>query len=336
MTLYDIPLEGKHIKKKTKSILTPETNLFLGDVLTGLRAKEKYLDSKYFYDANGDKLFQQIMHCEEYYPYKCELEIFSRYGAEIASAVIDGGDEFEVVELGSGDCSKTIHLLSQLLEMRAEFIYNPIDISEQVISDLNVRLPEMLPDLQFQGLQGDYFTQLEKIYAKSSKRKVILFLGSNLGNMPVYDAMDFCRRLRGIMSAGDMLIAGIDIKKNPVTVLSAYNDKAGITRDFNLNLLTRINHELGGNFDIRAFDHFPTYDPQTGTCKSYLVSQKRQVLKLQGSRITFKEGECIHMEISQKYSLAEIEQIAEVSSFENLKSFFDRQKWFTDVIWRAV
>jgi len=276
------------------------------------------------------------MHCEEYYPYRCELEIFSRYSDEIAGTVIDGSHEFEVVELGSGDCSKTIHLLSQLLQMRAEFIYNPIDISHQVISDLNFRLPELLPELRFKGLQGDYFSQLENIYSRSSKRKVILFLGSNLGNMPVYDAMDFCRRLRGIMSAGDMLIAGIDMKKNPVKVLSAYNDKGGITKEFNLNLLTRINRELGGNFDIGAFEHFPTYDPQTGTCKSYLVSKKRQVLKLQGSRITFLEGECIHMEISQKYSPAEIEQIAEISSFENLVSLFDRKKWFTEVIWRAV
>jgi len=336
MTLENIPLEGEHIKNKPKSLLTPQAKLFLSDVLKGLRAEEKYLDSKYFYDANGDKLFQQIMHCEEYYPYRCELEIFSRYSDEIACTVIDGSHEFEVVELGSGDCSKTIHLLSQLLQMRAEFIYNPIDISQQVISDLNFRLPKMLPELRFKGLQGDYFSQLENIYSRSSKRKVILFLGSNLGNMPVYDAMDFCRRLRGIMSAGDMLIAGIDMKKNPVKVLSAYNDKGGITKEFNLNLLTRINCELGGNFDIGAFEHFPTYDPQTGTCKSYLVSKKRQVLKLQGSRITFLEGECIHMEISQKYSLAEIEQIAEISSFENLVSFFDRQKWFTEVIWKAV
>ena len=336
MNQYNIPSGVENIEKNTTSLVNPLDRLFLADVRSGLRSEKKYLDSKYFYDKNGNSLFKQIMHCEEYYPYKSELEILSRYSSEIANAIMVEGCKFDVVELGVGDCSKTIHLLTRLLLTRAEFTYQPIDISEQVITDLNYRLCKMLPDLKFKGFQGDYFQQLERVYSESAKRKVILFLGSSLGNMSAYDAMDFCRKIRIMMSPGDMFIVGIDIKKNPVRILAAYNDKDGITRKFNLNLLTRINRELGGNFDISSFEHFPTYDPQTGTCNSYLVSSKHQVLKLRGERINFSEGECIHMEIAQKYSITELKQIAEISSFNLMASFCDRQKYFRVVIWKAV
>ncbi|MGZ3929438.1 MAG: L-histidine N(alpha)-methyltransferase, partial [Mucilaginibacter sp.] len=241
-----------------------KTDQFYDDVVGGLRSSPKQLSSKYFYDAVGDKLFQELMACDEYYPTKCELEIFSEKTAEICEAIIGNGDAFDLIELGAGDATKSSFLLKYLLEQKADFTYLPIDISENVISYLNITLPVTLPGININGLNGEYFDMLKQAATISDKRKVVLFLGSNIGNMPVPEATDFCRELRKHMSHGDMVLIGMDLKKNPKTVLAAYNDKGGITRRFNLNLLERINRELNADFDISKFDHYPTYDPETG------------------------------------------------------------------------
>src|SRR6202000_1306851 len=259
----------------TPTVMTETVNLktdqFYDDVIAGLRSTPKRLNSKYFYDANGDKLFQDLMACAEYYPTKCELEIFSEKTAEIGKAIIANGDAFDLIELGAGDATKSAYLLQYLLEQKADFTYLPIDISENVISYLNITLPVTLPGLKVNGLNGEYFQMLEKAASLSNKRKVVMFLGSNIGNMQVNDAEGFCRELRNHLSDCDMLLIGFDLKKNPATVLAAYNDKEGITKRFNLNLLERINRELSADFDISKFDHYPVYDPETGACKSYLI-----------------------------------------------------------------
>jgi len=309
---------------------------FLASVFTSLSSTPKYLESKYFYDAAGDKLFQEIMHSEEYYPFNCEQEIFENHGKDLAEQILSEGNTFDLIELGAGDCHKSVHLIRHLLSANADFDYLPVDISANVIQDLEGRLPGILPNLKIHGYQGDYFSQLEAIYMRPSRRRVILFLGSNIGNMTVVKAMDFCRRTRSILSAGDLFIVGIDLKKNPVTILSAYNDKGGVTSAFNLNLLARINRELAGNIDLDSFLHYPTYDPQTGSCKSFLVSTVEQVLKIHGQEFHLDKDECIFTEISQKYTNAEIDELAEASSFTLVKRFFDTQRWFTEVIWKAV
>ncbi len=309
---------------------------FYADVITGLSATPKHLNSKYFYDAVGDKIFQELMACEEYYPTNCELEIFSEKTAEICNAIIGSGDAFDLIELGAGDATKSSYLLSYLMEKQADFTYLPIDISENVISYLNITLPVTLPGLQLNGLNGEYFQMLEKAAALSNKRKVVLFLGSNIGNMQSAEAEGFCRELRNHLSDGDMLLIGFDLKKNPATVLAAYNDKEGITRRFNLNLLERINRELGGNFDTGKFVHYPTYDPETGACKSYLVSTEEQDVKIGSETIRFARDECIFMEISQKFTVAQTDKIAKTASFKPVYHFFDGKKWFVDAIWVAV
>jgi L-histidine N-alpha-methyltransferase len=309
---------------------------FYDDVITGLRANPKYLNSKYFYDANGDKLFQELMNCEEYYPTNCELEIFSEKTAEICRAIIGNGDAFDLIELGAGDATKSSYLLQYLLEQRADFTYLPIDISANVISYLNITLPVTLPGLQITGLNGEYFDMLEKAASISNKRKVVMFLGSNIGNMKVSDAEGFCGELRNHLSAGDMLLIGIDLKKNPKTVLAAYNDKSGITKRFNLNLLERINRELNADFDLNQFDHYPTYDPESGACKSYLVSLTDQKVKINDTEtINFLKDEYIFMEISQKFTVSQTDQMAVKSSFKPVHRFYDNKKWFIDVIWVA-
>jgi L-histidine N-alpha-methyltransferase len=302
-----------------QSILNETVNLktdqFFDDVITGLRSNPKRLNSKYFYDANGDKLFQDLMNCEEYYPTSCELEIFSTKTAEICKAIMADGSHFDLIELGAGDATKSSYLLKYLLEQKADFTYMPIDISDNVISYLNITLPVTLPGIKINGLNGEYFDMLKQAATTSDRRKVILFLGSNIGNMPVADAINFSKELRKHLNKGDMALIGFDLKKNPATVLAAYNDKGGITKRFNLNLLERINRELGGNFDLAKFEHYPTYDPEIGSCKSYLISQADQIVVIGNKHIHFQKDEYIFMEISQKFTALQTGQMAEKSGF---------------------
>jgi len=308
---------------------------FYQEVIAGLKSTPKRLSSKYFYDAVGDKLFQDLMACPEYYPTKCELEIFSEKTADICEALIADGDAFDLIELGAGDALKSTYLLKYLLDQKADFTYLPIDISGNVISYLNVTLPVTLPGIKMNGLRGEYFDMLKQAASISDRRKVVLFLGSNIGNMPVEEAMEFCRELRNHLSPGDMVLIGMDLKKNPKTILAAYNDKGGITKKFNLNLLERINRELMGDFDVCKFDHYPTYDPESGACKSYLVSLEDQQVTIGRQKIRFSKDEYIYMEISQKFTTMQTNQMAKNTGFRPINQFFDRKKWFIDAIWLA-
>jgi L-histidine N-alpha-methyltransferase len=313
-----------------------KTDQFYEDVIAGLRSDPKRLNSKYFYDANGDKLFQDLMACPEYYPTSCELEIFSEKTAEVCKAIIAGGDAFDLIELGAGDATKSSYLLKHLLEQKADFAYLPIDISDNVISYLNITLPVTLPGLKITGLNGEYFDMLKHAASLSDRRKVVMFLGSNIGNMPVADAINFCKELRKHLNKGDMVLIGIDLKKNPKNILAAYNDKGGITKRFNLNLLERINRELNADFDLAKFDHYPTYDPESGACKSYLVSLVDQEVTINGKeKVKFLKDEYIYMEISQKFTVLQTEQMAAKAGFKATDRFFDSKKWFLDAVWVA-
>jgi L-histidine N-alpha-methyltransferase len=313
------------------------TSSFYQDVLRGLTSIPKRLDSKYFYDAVGDQLFQDLMNCDEYYPTNCELDIFKNHTAELAESIIGNGDDFDLIELGAGDAMKSSYLLKHLLGEGVKFTYLPIDISSHVIEELDSSLAKTLPGLKFEGLNGEYFDMLQKAAAISNKRKVVLFLGSNIGNMKVEDAEGFCRELKNHLSPGDMALIGFDLKKNPKTILAAYNDSQGITKKFNLNLLTRINRELGADFNVNQFDHYPTYDPESGACKSYLVSLMDQKVHIadHNESVSFKKDEYIYMEISQKFTVEQIKDMAAKTGFETLNYLFDANNWFTDAIWRV-
>lgn len=315
---------------------TEETCEFLRDVLEGLNADPKYLKSKYFYDAAGDQLFRQIMDLDEYYPFACEQEIFRHHAADLADNLMASDKSFDLIELGAGDCTKTIHLLKQLTAAKANYTYMPIDISKNVIDDLYLKLPKAIEGISIIGLNGNYFEMLEKASRISQRRKVILFLGSNLGNMRCTEAMEFCMRMRSLLNPGDLVIVGLDLKKDPATILAAYNDKSGVTKAFNLNLLTRINRELRADFDLAQFEHYANYDPETGSCRSYLISKKAQFIDLDGELIHFVKDEFMEMEISQKYTLTDINDLAEIGSFKTEAWFFDSRKWFVDVMWKAI
>jgi dimethylhistidine N-methyltransferase len=302
------------------------------DVLKGLQSSPKYLDSKYFYDKKGDELFQKIMHSEEYYLTNAEMDIFSNQSVQIADNVLNNTKEIDVIEFGPGDAVKSIHLLKELSGRNTIGRYFPIDISKNIINVLNKNLPKQIPQLTVEGFAGEYLDMLSEINKISSKRKLVLFLGANIGNFKFNEMPHFCKSLRSLLSPEDMVLIGFDLKKNPEKILAAYHDKSGYTKEFNLNLLRRINKELNGNFQINNFLHYPTYDPGTGACKSYLISIKDQSVKIEKTVINFEKNEPVFMEISQKYSVKEIDEILAQCGFKVETHFFDSNRYFTDVL----
>ena len=308
---------------------------FAEDVREGLSSEPKFLHSKYFYDEVGDDLFQQIMSLDEYYLTDCELEIFHNQKEKILSYFSNGGEIFELIEFGSGDGYKTKVLLEFFIEKKVKFNYIPIDISPSVLETLSEDLKKNIPELNVYPICDDYFHALEELNKVDFNKKVILFLGSNIGNFRGDNAIPFLKHLHADMRQDDQLFIGFDLKKDPQIILDAYNDKKGITREFNYNLLDRINKELGGNFDRDSFSHYPTYNPVTGETKSYLVSLKSQTVwvEILSQSFSFEKWEPIFMEISQKYSLHDIQHLAKHSGYKIEKNFFDSRNYFTDSLW---
>ncbi len=307
-------------------------NQFLTDVLQGLQSYPKYLDSKYFYDKKGDELFQKIMDSDEYYLTNAEMEIFSTQQAGIANQVLKNTTQLDVIEFGPGDAIKSIHLLKELASRKALANYFPIDISKNIIGFLDESLPKQIPGAAIHGFAGEYFEMLSAAHKISSNKRLVLFLGANIGNFKFNEMPLFLQKLRNSLSPGDMVLIGFDLKKNPQKILAAYNDSSGYTREFNLNLLSRINKELNGNFVVDNFVHYAMYDPSTGACKSYLISTKKQTVKINGAEINFEKDEPIFMEVSQKYSVNEINEFAHKTGFETIADFFDSHNYFVDVI----
>lgn len=306
---------------------------FLSDVLKGLSAETKHISSKYFYDKKGDEIFQQIMHMDEYYLTNAELDIFKSNKCEIAKIFSPDKEAFNLIEFGAGDGLKTKILLKELLNHEIPFDYVPVDISQNALDQLNSSLKEEMPNLSFQGIQGDYFEVLSRLKESNGKRNVVLFLGSNIGNFTNEEALVFTSDIGTKLNAGDLLLIGVDLKKDPRKILLAYNDPKGITAEFNYNLLRRINRELGGNFNIDTFEHHPTYDPVTGECKSALLSNIEQEVVIDDETFHFAQWEAIHTEISRKYSVKQLHKLARKSGFSIKADLFDTNQYFVDSIW---
>lgn len=308
---------------------------FAADILDGLTSTPKFLSSKYFYDERGDAIFQLIMKMPEYYPTDCEFEIFNMQQQDILDKISTGAERFRLIEFGAGDGMKTKILLKHFVEQGAQFSYSPIDISGHVLKELKSSLATEIPDLQVAPLESEYFNALNSLPNNPSERKVVLFLGSNIGNFTGALADKFLAQLRMSLNKGDMVLIGMDLKKDPEIILRAYNDPTGITRSFNLNVLQRINNELGGEFDIDKFIHWPTYDPLTGEAKSYLVSAMDQDVYIAAldRSIHFGQWEPVHTELSQKYDLAMMSDMAEKAGFEITHNFFDCKHWYVDTLW---
>jgi L-histidine Nalpha-methyltransferase len=309
-------------------------NQFLEDVLTGLSSTPKYLQSKYFYDKKGDELFQQLMASDEYYLTNCEMEILSSQTAAIADVLLQNNAKLDVIEFGPGDASKSSFLLNELMSRKALGAYLPIDISKNIITFLEDTLPAKIPGISLNGLNGEYFEMLARAGESSENNKLLLFLGANIGNFRINEARAFCKKLYNHLPENSLLLIGFDLKKNPHKILAAYNDKAGITRQFNLNLLERINRELHADFELNQFEHYATYDPLNGACKSYLISLRDQHVCIENTSVHFKKNEAVFMEISQKYDMELINEISVECGFEPVGRFYDRHQYFADVIWK--
>lgn len=308
---------------------------FEEDVYKGLTSFPKFLLSKYIYDEKGDKLFQQIMAMPEYYLTNCEFDILKHYKAAIADIINKEGG-FDLIELGAGDGKKTKILLQHLVDKDYDFNYLPVDISQHVLQELENSLKIEIPEVHVKIQQGTYFKTLENLIDYSNRRKVILFLGSNIGNLLHESAIEFLRNIQQVMNPEDMLFMGFDQKKDPQKILDAYNDTAGITEAFNKNLLSRINREMDADFDLDNFLHWETYDPESGTAKSFLVSKIEQkvVIKKLGLEISFGAWESIHTEISQKYDDAVVEWLAEEAGLTIQTSFQDKENYYKNYIFR--
>lgn len=323
----------------TKSIvLQAQTNhltAFAEEVDAGLSAPLKSLSSKWFYDDQGDKLFQAIMATPEYYLTEAERDIFQAQTA--AFLEVTNGEPFDLIELGAGDGTKTQHLIEHFVYYaEADFRYLPIDISRSALSGLTSVIKKRWPDLPFQAIQGDYFTALGNLPKEAgSRKKVVLFPGANIGNFAPQGAELFIKKLKQYLQPGDLLIIGFDLKKDPARILAAYNDSKGVTAQFNLNLLRRINDELGGTFDLNQWLHWPIYNPVTGASRSFLVSKQAQSVYVKALDKTFEfdKAEAIDMEISQKYSLKEIEQLALATGCTVVRHLTDERNYFVDTIW---
>lgn len=307
---------------------------FANDVAEGLSATPKTLPSKYFYDAAGDDLFIQIMDLPEYYLTRAEMEIFREQTEPLIEALGQAPEEpFELIELGAGDGQKTFHLLKALLSADYEFTYVPVDISANVLKHLKTYLADKLPELKIRTEQGDYFKRLKGLQETDLPR-VILYLGSNLGNLTDDKSKAFMEKLSRRLAPGDRLILGVDKKKSADIVLPAYNDAAGVTAAFNLNLLTRINRELGGEFDLAQFRHAPEYDEENGVAISYIESMADQTVKIGAldKSVYFAKNEKIRVEISRKYDLPIIHKIIADTPFEIETVFRDSQDFYLDIV----
>jgi len=307
-------------------------------VISGLTNTPKSLPSWLFYDDNGDKIFQEIMAMPEYYLTNCEFEILKQYKGEILEILKDDPKHIKLIELGAGDGSKTEILLEHFLNNKLDFEYNPVDISSAVLEQLENRLKKNLPLLHINSSNQRFKDVLIEMHGHTENRKFILFMGANIGNFSLYDAQLFINQISRQLNQGDYLMVGFDLKKLPRIIQQAYDDPHGITSRFNLNLLQRLNNELGANFKIEQFEHYSYYEITTGASKSYLVSKIDQRVKFTeiDLEVNFKQAEYIHTEVSQKYDMEMIEKMAEIANLFIHTSFSDKDNNFADVLFKKI
>jgi L-histidine N-alpha-methyltransferase len=300
---------------------------FPQDVRDGLSAAPRALSSKYFYDDLGSALFDAITLLPEYYLTRCETEILREWGWEIVR-VLDEPVEF--LELGSGSANKTRQLIEEVLRVQPTLRYTPIDISPDILRVSSTALVERFPGLHVRAYAGDYFAVLASGALAFEQRVLAMLMGSNLGNYEPQAARQLIALISRTLRPGDALLLGVDRKKDRETLELAYNDPTGVTAAFDRNLLGRINRELGGTFDLRAFDHVVNYDEQRGCVSSYLQSRREQSVRIDGLNldITFAAGERIHTESSYKYNDDDIAELAGASGFEVRKTWTDHASRF--------
>ncbi len=305
---------------------------FARDTVNGLTRVPRAIPSKYFYDRRGSELFRQITQLPEYYLTRCETEILRDHGGEL----LDGlrGEVTEVVELGAGLSEKTLAVLERFAGAVA---YRPVDVCSASLAELRALITRRYPKMPVSPVVGDFTTDLSALAGGTSGRRLVLFLGSSIGNMRANEAVAFLTRLRAALAPGDYCLIGFDLQKDIATIHRAYNDDAGVTAELNLNLLRRFNTAFGGNFDPASFFHAPRYNAALHAMESYLVSRAAQRVELRalGFRTAFTAGEVIHTEWSHKYTHAQIAALARASGFTVRNTVTDARGWFADSLWQT-
>ncbi len=308
---------------------------FANDVRRGLGTAPKTLPCRYLYDDRGSRLFREIMDLPAYYPTRCEAEILETHGASLAKRI--GKTPFRLVELGAGDGAKTRILIERMLDRGAELRYVPLDCSGSALRGLLEACAVAFPDLEVEGLQADYGRGLAWLAGRDDRRNVVLFLGSSLGNFPPEEARRLLSDLRRTLNAGDLFLAGFDLRKDVDVMVAAYDDPEGVTAEFNLNLLRRMNRELGAHFDRELFRFYATWNPLAGAVQSFLVSLAEQTVRVDAldGDVVFEPWEAVHTESSFKFTEKGIGALAREAGFEPVASFTDGRGWFLDALWRV-
>lgn len=306
---------------------------YTDEVVSGLRSRPKTLPCKLFYDDRGSALFEEITHLPEYYPTRTEFEILQQRSREIMLAV---GTPVSIVELGAGTATKTGALLKEFALRQMRVRYLPVDISAAALADAKKRVSEACPTALVRPVIADFsdgFHFLQKL----SGRKLVLYLGSSIGNFDWNDATAMLRKVRRQLSPGDALLLGTDMVKAPEILVPAYDDAKGITASFNKNILVRLNRELDANFDLGSFRHIAEWSPSRSRMEIFLESLTAQKVYLRLARTTVRlaNGERIHTENSYKYTMPMVDSMLCVSGFKLEKTWFDRRKWFALHLARA-
>lgn len=296
---------------------------FREDVIAGLSQPQKSIPPKYFYDAKGSRLFEAICRLPEYYPTRAEIALTRAHVEDIARFA---GRGCELIEYGSGASVKIRLLLARLRPS----VYVPIDISESALREAAAKLARAFPWLGISAVVGDFSRPLKipAFRGRGKGRRVVYFPGSTIGNLVPEDAHAFLRMTRAQVGAQGAMLVGVDLKKDANVLHAAYNDAKGVTAQFNLNLLARINAELGADFDLKRFAHYAFYNPALGRIEMHLVSLARQTVAVGAHRFGFDLGETIHTENSCKYSVEEFRAMALAAGFRTEKVWKDPKGWF--------
>lgn len=311
--------------------LHPDAENFQADVLRGLAQAQKALPPKYFYDARGSELFEAICELPEYYPTRTELAMMQVHAPEMAQGL---GRECLLIEYGAGSGRKT----RVLIEALAPLAYVAIDISRTALQQCAAELAARYPAVKVAAVCADYVRALSlpAIEGIAPRQRAIYFPGSTIGNFTREEALTFLRHARELAGPGGAMLVGVDLKKDSARLNAAYNDAQGVTAAFNLNLLTRINRELSGNFDLAAFEHHAFYDVAAGRIEMHLRSLREQTVIVAGHSFAFRRGETIHTENSCKYSVDEFRQLAREAGFTPQRCWCDAQQLFSIHDLRAV
>ena len=297
------------------------------EVAAGLHSRPKSLPSKLFYDAVGSRLFERITRLPEYYLTRSEQEILQQHTRELAEAAASRG--MAMVELGAGTAAKTAPLLAAMAGRPGGVRYLPVDISPAALQQATQRLQPWHSAIHVQPLVADFsegFSFLRRVQG----RRLVLYLGSSIGNFTRNDAVALLARVRAELQEGDALLLGTDMVKSPSILLPAYDDAQGVTAAFNRNILRRLNREFGANFNLAAFAHRAVWNAEQARIEMHLVSRQAQRVRLAvtGDEFEFAAGETIHTENSCKYTLASIRDLLHAAGFHLEHTWFDRRRWF--------